>query len=142
MPDALDPRAPLRHWSTTPTKTDLYVRDWRGTSVAVRELGLHVDKFMVVGDRRSILWPGVWYVQPDWNDASYQRLPWRPITPQERERLCSLCGGSLHAGVALQDIFGGSPDFAGGDVVTLSPTGQSRLTRCMKCSQCGFSRTL
>ena len=75
---------PFKHPSTTPAKRGLYVRDWRGTKILPerdRRLSIDLWEPVPVGD---ILFPGVWYVWPGWNDASEQRLPWRPVTRAER----------------------------------------------------------
>lgn len=77
---------PFKHPSTTPNKRGLYVRDWRGTTVLPehdRTLSVDLWEPLPVGD---VLAPGVWYVWPGWNDASYQQLPWREATEAEKER--------------------------------------------------------
>ena len=55
--------------------------------------------------------------------------------------LCRKCGGQMVDGTALVDIYGGVPDFTGGDVVTMSPTGKAKMLRCLKCETCGHSVT-
>lgn len=52
---------------------------------------------------------------------------------------CSRCGGQMKPGIALEQTYTGSPDFPGGEVVTMSPGGPGRLVRCMKCERCGWS---
>ena len=77
-------KRPFKHPSITPAKRGLYVRDWRGTKIlpeSDRRLSIDLWEPVPVGD---ILSPGVWYVWPEWNDASEQRLPWRPVTKGER----------------------------------------------------------
>ena len=43
-------------------------------------------------------------------------------------------------GIALQNVYGGTPDFPGGEVVTISPTGKATIVRVLKCSHCGYSK--
>jgi hypothetical protein len=79
-----NPSRPLKHWSTTPKKRGLYVRDWRGTKVqpeSDRRLTIDLWHPLPLGDE---YWPGFWYVWPGWNDASYERLPWRAATRAEK----------------------------------------------------------
>ena len=52
---------------------------------------------------------------------------------------CRRCGGAMAPGVALAQTHGGVPDFPGGDVVTVSPSGPGRLIDCLKCEKCGHS---
>lgn len=52
---------------------------------------------------------------------------------------CYRCGGHLRPGIAMQSTFTGRPDFADGEVVTMSPGGPGRIVRCMKCVACGSS---
>ena len=81
----LDAGLPLRHPSVLPTQSDLYVRDWRGTNILPEsERMLCEDAWEPAPQRGDILDPGVWYVLPAINDASIQRLPWRPLTARER----------------------------------------------------------
>ena len=49
------------------------------------------------------------------------------------------CGGRMKRGIALEQTYTGSPDFPGGEVVTMSPGGPGRLVECMKCERCGWS---
>jgi hypothetical protein len=80
----LDPKLPFRHPSLIPPGRGLYVRDWRGTDIEPEsDRALHIDLWEPVPDRRSILYPGVWYVAPSWNDATCKLLPWRYPTPAE-----------------------------------------------------------
>ena len=81
----MNTKRPFKHPSTTPAKRGLCVRDWRGTDVEpASERCLAIDLWEPIKDPRDILFPGVWYVWPGWNDASEQRLPWRPATRHER----------------------------------------------------------
>ena len=52
---------------------------------------------------------------------------------------CRRCGGRMKRGIALEQTYTGSPDFPGGEVVTMSPGGPGRLVECMKCEKCGWS---
>lgn len=52
---------------------------------------------------------------------------------------CKKCGGAMKRGVAMEQTFTGTPDFAGGEVVTMSPGGSGKLVACLKCSSCGWS---
>lgn len=52
---------------------------------------------------------------------------------------CRRCGGEVKPGIAIEQTFSGSPDFPGGEVVTMSPGGLGILIDCMKCSKCGWS---
>ena len=45
----------------------------------------------------------------------------------------------LSPGVAIQQTYTGSPDFIGGECVTMSPGGPGKLVDCLKCRECGFS---
>ena len=47
----------------------------------------------------------------------------------------------MQDGTALVDIYGGVPDFAGCEVVTMSPTGKAKIVHCLKCETCGHSVT-
>jgi len=55
--------------------------------------------------------------------------------------LCRKCGGKMQDGTALVDIYGGVPDFAGCEAVTMSPTGKAKMAHCLKCETCGHSVT-
>jgi hypothetical protein len=81
----IDHTLPFKHPSISPEKRGLYVRDWRGTRVVpVNERRLSIDLWEPAPKPDDILHPGVWYVWPGWNDATEQRLPWRPVTKAER----------------------------------------------------------
>lgn len=54
---------------------------------------------------------------------------------------CRKCGGAMKPGQALEDTFTGTPDFPGGEVVTMSPGGPGRLVPALKCEICGWSIT-
>lgn len=54
---------------------------------------------------------------------------------------CPRCGVEMVVGMALESTVTGSPDFIGGEVVTLSPGGPGKLVACMKCIGCGYSTT-
>lgn len=92
-------RTPWYPADTHPVRKGWYERDHRGcvayTNPAERRISL--DLWEPVNDPKSILYPGVWYVQgtPYWhtcpltgrrtlsdniNDASHQNLPWRGLT--------------------------------------------------------------
>lgn len=68
-----------------PIRTGYYERDWTKTDILPRhERGIHLDWFEVDSDKRSICYPGIWYAETyygagDFNDASYQNLPWRGL---------------------------------------------------------------
>lgn len=49
------------------------------------------------------------------------------------------CGGEMRPGIALQNTYRGVPDFAGHEVVTVSPGGAGELIQCLKCDKCGYS---
>jgi hypothetical protein len=63
----------------------------------------------------------------------------RGVRPQK----CSLprCEGDMVQGFAMQQTYGGTSDFPGGSVVTLSPAGPGRMVGCWKCAACGWSVT-
>jgi hypothetical protein len=55
---------------------------------------------------------------------------------------CRRCGGPMKPGIAMAQTFsGGSPDFIGGPVVTMSAGGPGKLIGCLKCAACGHSMT-
>jgi hypothetical protein len=65
---------------THPTRRGLYERDWRGTDILPEEdRRIMLDMWEPVRNPRDILYPGVWYVLPEYNDASRQHLPWRGL---------------------------------------------------------------
>jgi|LakMenEpi03Aug12_release.lakeMendotaPanAssembly.Ray.scaffolds.fasta_scaffold03608_28 hypothetical protein len=55
--------------------------------------------------------------------------------------VCQRCGGTMKPSKAIAQTYGGSPDFAGGPVVTMSPEGPGKLIDCLKCERCGHSIT-
>lgn len=66
--------------NTTPKRRGLYERDWTDTGILpVEDRRIHMDLWELVPNKRDILYPGVWYVEPGWNDASRQNLPWRGL---------------------------------------------------------------
>ena len=65
------------------------------------------------------------------------RVP--PLIPLDMK--CYRCHGDMKQGIALVPTFIGTPDFACGEVVTVSPGGPGRIVECMKCVVCGFSLT-
>lgn len=65
---------------THPVRRGLYERDWTNTDILPAEdRRIHMDLWDPVSDTRDPLCPGIWYVQPGWNDATWQRLPWRGV---------------------------------------------------------------
>ena len=54
---------------------------------------------------------------------------------------CRRCGGEMKPGKAIEQTCTGTPDFHGGEVVTMSPGGPGKLVECQKCSKCGYSVT-
>lgn len=55
---------------------------------------------------------------------------------------CRKCGGPMHDdGKAIEQTYSGTPDFSGGEVVTVSAGGPGRLVDCRKCGACGWSVT-
>lgn len=66
--------------NTHPIRRGLYERDWTNTDILpVEDRRIHLDLWEPVLNKLDILYPGVWYVSPGWNDASWQNLPWRGI---------------------------------------------------------------
>lgn len=57
------------------------------------------------------------------------------------EGTCAKCGGEMKPGKAIAQTYSGTPDFPGGEVVTMSPSGPGKLVDCVKCELCGFSKT-
>lgn len=79
---------------THPKRRGLYERDWRETDILPEEdRCIHMDLWEPVRNPRDILYPGVWYVSPGWNDASRQNLPWRGVVRPNVELTGS---GRLH----------------------------------------------
>ena len=67
----------------------------------------------------------------------------RNFTTESDSRMaqkCSRCQKPMSDGIALQNVYGGTPDFPGGEVVTISPTGKATIVRVLKCSHCGYSK--
>ncbi|HKX42707.1 MAG TPA: hypothetical protein VJO99_16240 [Burkholderiaceae bacterium] len=63
-------------------------------------------------------------------------MPNNPTRPP-----CQRCGGTMLRGHALENTLSGSPDFPGGEVVTMSHTGPAQVVPVLKCIQCGYSVT-
>lgn len=59
----------------------------------------------------------------------------------QTEGICRKCGGSMKPSKAIEQTYTGSPDFIGGEVVTISPGGTGKLIDCLKCEKCGWSVT-
>lgn len=57
----------------------------------------------------------------------------------EHQMPCKKCGAAMKRGVAIEQTYTGTPDFAGCDVCTMSPGGSGKLVTCLKCQSCGFS---
>ena len=56
---------------------------------------------------------------------------------------CKRCKVWMKKGIALQEGYSGIPDFIGSkEVVTMSPSGNSKLVNVWKCPKCGESRTI
>lgn len=84
---------PFKHQSTTPKASGFYIRDWRGTDILpVSDRALSLDRWDMwpSQEERTKYGPGLWFVAPDWNDASYQHLPWREPTESELKYFFSL----------------------------------------------------
>lgn len=65
---------------TTPIRSGRYERDWTNTDILpVEDRRVTMDYFIRVPNPNDSLYPGVWYVLPDFDDASQQHLPWRGI---------------------------------------------------------------
>lgn len=56
--------------------------------------------------------------------------------------ICNKCNVKMLPGIALEQTYGGHPDFIGGEVVTMSPSGPGVVVACYKCPGCGFSTTV
>lgn len=69
-------------------------------------------------------------------DESFDRIFGKPSDGQ-----CKKCGGLMVKGKAIEQTYGGVPDFSNGEVVTVSPSGPGKLINCLKCEACGWSVT-
>jgi hypothetical protein len=66
--------------NTHPTRRGLYERDWTHTDILpIEDRRVSMDFWQPVWNPRDSLYPGVWYVLPEFNDASRQHLPWRGL---------------------------------------------------------------
>ena len=74
-------RTPWFPGTTHPARRGWYERDHRLCNyLDPADRRITLDLWEPVADRRSILYPGVWYVQDGGlNDASHQNLPWRGL---------------------------------------------------------------
>ena len=54
---------------------------------------------------------------------------------------CKHCRAPMQPGVAIEQTCTGSPEFAGSEIVTMSPGGPGKLIDCLKCPKCGWSVT-
>ena len=52
---------------------------------------------------------------------------------------CPRCNTPMAPGIAMGQTATGKPDFAGGEVVTMSPGGPGVVIPCLKCPACGHS---
>lgn len=52
---------------------------------------------------------------------------------------CKKCGGKMKRGIAIEQTWTGGKDFAGCDIVTMSPGGKGKVVTCFKCVDCGWS---
>lgn len=80
-------RTPWYPANTNPARRGWYERDHRQCSTYVnpKDRRIHLDFWEPVDDPRSIIYPGVWYVQDGgFNDATFQQLPWRGLTREAR----------------------------------------------------------
>lgn len=94
---------------------------------------------------------GEWPPRPTTGSHSEPPTPDRRTGPPDRrlarQELCSVvgehgcqkCGAQMSPGIALENIPTGSPDFIGGDVVTVSSSGRATIVDCLKCERCGHS---
>lgn len=65
---------------THPRYRGLYERDWTNTDILpVEDRCIRMDFWEPVRNPRDVLYPGVWYVLPEFNDASRPNLPWRGL---------------------------------------------------------------
>ncbi len=66
----------------------------------------------------------------------------KPVCPDRAWNICPRCKVKMTDGQALIEELDGYPDFIGDDTVcTLSASGRAKLIDCIKCPECGFSRT-
>lgn len=54
---------------------------------------------------------------------------------------CTKCGGDMKPGKAIQQTWGGTPEWEGDTIYTMSPEGPGVLVDCLKCEKCGRSIT-
>jgi hypothetical protein len=55
---------------------------------------------------------------------------------------CKKCNGEMIPSKALEQNYGGIPDFIGSsEICTISPDGTANLIDCLKCKDCGWSVT-
>lgn len=66
-----------------------------------------------------------------------------PVQREVRPQKCGRprCEGEMAPSVAMMPTYSGLPDFPGGSVVTMSPSGPGRVVGCWKCVVCGWSVT-
>lgn len=67
-----------------PARYGFYERNHRKVSEYTdrADRRIWLDLWVPVRDKRSMCWPGIWYVRgpgDDMNDASHQRLSWRGV---------------------------------------------------------------
>jgi hypothetical protein len=56
---------------------------------------------------------------------------------------CKKCKCKMKIGIAIENTWGGVPDFIGStEVVTMSPAGSGKVIECWKCPSCGKSITI
>jgi len=55
--------------------------------------------------------------------------------------ICPSCLVPMSDGIATEQTYGGTPEWPGADVVTMSTGGPGKLIDCLKCPICGFSTT-
>ena len=56
--------------------------------------------------------------------------------------ICKKCNIPMKEGIAIENTMTGTPDFPGGEVVTLSPGGPGKVIAVLKCPECGHSVTV
>lgn len=52
---------------------------------------------------------------------------------------CRHCGGGMKPGKAIAQTWGGTPEWPGDPIYTMSFEGPGRLIDCLKCEKCGYS---